>query len=65
MEELSKIDVSPGPLYEMWIMPVRSKVMMTGIGLKIFNLLTEPKNLMPWRRISTHMRVIRVSSWTL
>jgi len=43
MEELSKIDVSLGPLHEMWIMPVRSKVMMTGIGLKIFNLLTEPK----------------------
>ena len=43
MEGLSKIAISLGPLYEMWVMPVRSKVMMTGIELKIFNLLTEPK----------------------
>ena len=42
MRELPDVDF--GPLYRMVIMPVRSKLLMTGIELRIFNQLSDPQS---------------------
>ena len=42
MGELKDVDF--GTLYRMVIMPIRSKLLMTGIELKIFNQLSNPQS---------------------
>ena len=44
MKKLLKVDVSFEVLYRMLIAPIRSKLLLTGIELKIFNYLSEPKS---------------------
>lgn len=44
MKKLPEVDVSFGELYRMLIGPIRSKLLLTGIELKVFNHLSEPKS---------------------
>lgn len=44
MKKLPKVDVSFENLYRMLIAPIQSKLLLTGIELKIFNYLSEPKS---------------------
>ena len=44
MKKLPEVDVSFKDLYRMLIEPIKSKLILTDIELKIFNHLTEPKS---------------------
>jgi len=44
MKMLPEVNVSFGDLYRMVVAPVRSKLLLTGIELKVFNQLSEPKS---------------------
>jgi len=44
MKMLPEANVSFGDLYRMIVAPVRSKLLLTGIELKVFNQLSEPKS---------------------
>ncbi len=44
MKKLPEVNVSYGDLYRMLIAPIRSKLLLTGIELKVFNQLSEPKS---------------------
>lgn len=44
MKKLPKVSVSYGPLYRMLMTPIRSKLLLRGIELKVFNHLSEPKS---------------------
>ena len=40
--KLPKLDVDYGELYQMIFSPIKSKLLLTGIELKIFNYLSKP-----------------------
>ena len=44
MKKLPEVNVSFGDLYQMLIAPIKSKLLLTGIELKVFNQLSEPKS---------------------
>ena len=44
MKKLPEVNVSFDELYRMLIGPIKSKLLLTGIELKVFNHLTEPKS---------------------
>jgi len=44
MKILPEVNVSFGDLYRMVVAPVRSKLLLTGIELKVFNQLSKPKS---------------------
>ncbi len=44
MKELPEVKVGYGDLYGMLIAPIRTKLLLTGIELKVFNKLSEPKS---------------------
>ena len=44
MKKLPEVKVGYGDLYGMLIAPIRSKLLLTGIELKVFNKLSEPKS---------------------
>lgn len=44
MKELPKVDVSFEGLYRMLIGPIKSKLLLTGVELKVFNHLSEPRS---------------------
>jgi len=61
MKMLPKVNVSFGDLYRMVVAPVRSKLLLTGIELKVFNQLSEPKSAdAVAQAIGTHPRNTRV-----
>ena len=43
MKKFPEVEASPRDLYEMIIAPIRSKLLLTGLELKVFNHLSEPK----------------------
>ena len=43
MKKLPEVTLSYEGLYKMLIAPIRSKLLLTGIELKVFNVLSEPK----------------------
>jgi hypothetical protein len=43
MKKIPEVDQSYEGLYNMLIAPIRAKLMLTGIELKVFNVLSEPK----------------------
>ncbi len=44
MKKLPEVNESFGDLYQMLIAPIKSKLLLTGIELKVFNQLSEPKS---------------------
>lgn len=55
MKKLPEIDVSFEELFRMLVAPIRSKLLLTGIELKIFNQLSEPNSAeVVTKAISTH-----------
>ena len=44
MKKLPEVTLSYESLYQMLIAPIRSKLLLTGIELKVFNYLSEPKS---------------------
>ena len=44
MKKLPEVNVSFGELYKMLIAPIKSKLLLTGIELKVFNQLSEPRS---------------------
>ena len=55
MKKLPEIDVSFEELFRMLVAPIRSKLLLTGIELKIFNQLSEPNSAeVVAKAISTH-----------
>jgi len=44
MKKLPEVNLSFEELYRMLIGPIKSKLLLTGIELKIFNQLSEPKS---------------------
>jgi hypothetical protein len=44
MKKLPEVKESFGALYQMLIAPIKSKLLLTGIELKVFNHLSEPMN---------------------
>jgi hypothetical protein len=44
MKQLPEVNASFENLYEMLLGPIRSKLMLTGIEMKVFNHLSEPKS---------------------
>ncbi len=44
MKQLPEVNTSFENLYEMLLGPIRSKLILTGIGMKVFNHLSEPKS---------------------
>ena len=44
MMKLPEVNVSYGDLYIMLIAPIRSKLLLTGVELKVFNHLSEPRS---------------------
>ena len=44
MKKLPEVNESFGELYQMLIAPIKSKLLLTGIVLKVFNQLSEPKS---------------------
>jgi hypothetical protein len=45
MKQLPKVNASFENLYEMLLGPIRSKLLLTGIEMKVFNHLSEPKSV--------------------
>ena len=43
MKKLPEVDLNYESLYEMLTAPIRSKLLLTGIELKVFNVLSKPK----------------------
>jgi hypothetical protein len=43
MKKIPEVDQSFEGLYNMLIAPIRAKLLLTGIELKVFNVLSEPK----------------------
>jgi len=44
MKKLPEVNIDFGDLYRMLIAPIRSKLLLTGIELKVFNYLSKPKS---------------------
>ncbi len=44
MKKLPEVKAGYGDLYGMLIAPIRSRLLLTGIELKVFNELSEPKS---------------------
>jgi len=44
MKKLPEVNISFGELYKMLVAPIKSKLLLTGIELKVFNQLSEPKS---------------------
>ncbi|MCK4231455.1 methyltransferase, partial [candidate division WOR-3 bacterium] len=44
MKKLPDVNVSFEDLYRMLVAPIQSKLLLTGIELKVFNQLSEPKS---------------------
>ena len=56
-----EVDVSYGDLIKMIVAPIRSKLLLTGIKLKVFNQLSEPKSAdAVAKTIDTHPRNTRL-----
>ena len=61
MKKLPEVNLSYEGLYKMLIAPIRSKLLLTGIELKVFNVLSEPKPSKDVAKaIGTHPRNTRV-----
>jgi len=61
MKKLPEVNLSYEDLTKMLIAPIRSKLMLTGIELKVFNVLSEPKPSEDVAKaIGTHPRNTRV-----
>ena len=61
MKKLPRVNLSYESLYQMLIVPIHSKLMLTGIELKVFNVLSEPKPSKDVAKaIGTHPRNTRV-----
>jgi hypothetical protein len=60
---LPKLDMDFGELYRMILSPIRAKILLTGIELKVFNYMTEPISAKKVAEaIKTHPRNIVYSS---
>ena len=44
MKEFPKVNINFNDLYRMLIAPIKSKLLLTGIELKVFDQLSEPKS---------------------
>ena len=61
MKKLPEVELSYERLYRMLIAPIRSKLLLTGIELKVFNILSEPKPSKDVAKaIGTHLGNTRV-----
>jgi len=61
MMKLPKVNVSFGDLCRMVVAPIRSKLLLTGIELKVFNQLSEPRSAdAVAQAIGTHPRITGV-----
>jgi hypothetical protein len=61
MKNLPEVNLSYEGLYDMLIAPIRSKLLLTGIELKVFNVLSEPKQSKDVAKvIGTHPKNTRV-----
>jgi len=61
MKKLPRVNLSYESLYQMLIVPIHSKLLLTGIELKVFNVLSEPKPSKDVAKaIGTHPRNTRV-----
>ena len=61
MKKLPEVNLTYQNLYKMLIAPIRSKLLLTGIELKVFNLLSEPKSSEDIAKtLGTHPRNTRI-----
>lgn len=61
MKKLPELNVSYGDLYKLLIAPIRSKLLLAGIELKVFNQLSKPKSAdLVAKAIGTHPRNTRL-----
>ena len=61
MKKFPQLNLSYDSLFKMLIAPIRSKLLLTGIELKVFNELSEPKSSKDIAKaIGTHQRNTRV-----
>jgi len=61
MKKLPEVNLTYQNLYTMLIAPIRSKLLLTGIEMKVFNLLSEPKPSEDIAKaLGTHLRNTRI-----
>jgi hypothetical protein len=61
MKKLPQVDVRYGDLYEMLLAPIRAKLLLTGIELKVFNELSTPTSAKAVAKaLGTHLGNTRV-----
>ena len=61
MKKLPEVNLSYEGLSQMLIAPIRSKLLLTGIELRVFNMLSEPRSAEDVAKaIGTHPRNTRV-----
>ncbi len=61
MKKLPEVNLTYGNLYKMLIEPIRSKLLLTGIELKVFNVLSSPKHFEDVAKtLGTHPRNTRI-----